>query len=62
MAIEDTDDFADSGPFCIHFSDPSDCLIPCATCGHECVAHSGGQSDCSRADCECKEFKDEVVP
>lgn len=36
-----SDDWADyeSGPFCRHWSDPTDCEIVCARCGHRCVNH-----------------------
>lgn len=39
----------DSGPFCRHWSDPSDCDEKCARCGHLCSAHSF--DDCSQCDC-----------
>ncbi len=30
----------ESGPYCRHFCDPSECNYRCATCGHECRRHN----------------------
>ena len=56
----DLDDFVDSGPFCIHWSDV-DCDEVCKSCSHPCAAHGGGYDECSMTDCECKKFKDDNV-
>lgn len=52
-----TDDWSDyqSGPFCRHWADPSDCSKVCACCGHSCSAHDYG---CDEYGCGCKEFVD----
>jgi hypothetical protein len=49
----------DTGPFCIHYSDPCDCEEKCAACGHECRQHAGGYPGmgCSVENCNCEEFK-----
>lgn len=52
---EEADPFEnyETGPFCRHFSDPADCDIKCASCGHRCTQHdfeSPGPCD----ECECK--------
>lgn len=39
-----SDDPYESGPFCRHYSDPSDCQETCAHCGHRCKWHD---PDCS---------------
>lgn len=43
-----------SGPFCRHWSDPSDCEEICGNCGHECRQH--GSFTCRVEGCECDEF------
>jgi len=37
----DADDWQDyeSGPFCRHFGDPTDCDEKCARCGKTCASH-----------------------
>lgn len=45
----------ESGPFCKHWGDPSDCEEVCARCGHPCCAHGAGE--CWRCDV-CDEFVD----
>ncbi len=43
----------ETGPFCRHFSDPCDCEIRCATCGHRCTEHYvGDPGECMECDCE----------
>ncbi len=50
-----------SGPFCQHWSDPSDCDDLCV-CGHKCCQHYGNE-ECTveegfPAQCPCQEFRD----
>jgi hypothetical protein len=45
-----------SGPFCRHWSDPSDCDLLCV-CGHKCCDHRG--DECSLDDCECEHYEEE---
>lgn len=58
MSDNDEDDSEredyDSGPFCRHWSDPADCEIVCANCGHRCGQHE--DSECS--ECNCEEWKE----
>ena len=58
---EPEDDFVDSGPFCIHWSDPCDCEEKCAACGHSCAEHGGGH-ECNVDGCDCEEFKQGIEP
>lgn len=56
---EDSDD-ADSGeynsgPFCRHWGDPSDCDEKCAACNHECHSHRG---ECNVEDCTCLRWEE----
>jgi hypothetical protein len=53
--MEDETDFVDfeTGPFCRHWSDPSDCDRQCK-CGHECCHHF--MSSCN--ECDCSEYED----
>ena len=46
----------DTGPFCRHFSDPSDCEITCQACGHLCRNHGYGPEACG--DCECPKWSE----
>lgn len=46
----------DSGPFCRHWSDPSDCNELCK-CGHKCSEHAYGDY-CVVDDCTCDGFDD----
>lgn len=59
---EDYEEEIDSGPYCKHWSDPDDCRVVCATCGHSCCEHPsyGGdwESSCIHDDCLCEQFKD----
>jgi len=58
MATEPEDDVQKeivSGPYCEHWSDPSDCDEPC-TCKHPCKRHSSGE-ECDERGCECKKFE-----
>lgn len=57
--VEEFTEF-ETGPFCRHFGDPSDCREKCANpdCGHECTSHGfgdGASSECSY--CDCKEWQ-----
>lgn len=54
--MSEHNDFQDSGPFCQHWGDPSDCDEVCAGCGHFCHQH---QSDaCNAPNCPCPAFQD----
>jgi hypothetical protein len=58
--VSEWDDY-ESGPFCRHWYDPSDCDKRCATCGHNCAQHGfgdGASSDCLDGSCECEEWAD----
>jgi len=58
MTEEYNDDWKDdSGPFCQHWSDPSECEKICATCGHECRWHTMGEK-CRIEGCDCEKFMD----
>ncbi len=49
----------ESGPFCRHWYDASDCDIVCATCGHRCIDHGfgdGAESSCQY--CACQQWKE----
>ena len=47
----------ETGPFCRHWFDPSDCRDDCAYCGHRCPEHEiGHTTEC--AECDCPEYKD----
>ena len=49
----------ESGPFCRHWSDPADCDIKCAKCGHDCCHHGYGDGDLACSDCDdCTEWED----
>ena len=52
--MDDEDPAYESGPFCMHWSDPSDCTEKC-TCGHDCRDHHYGM-DCKW--CDCENFKE----
>lgn len=54
---EDTD-FVESGPFCRHWGDPSDCDWKCANCGHTCAEHGGIDEKCHVEGCSCEEWKE----
>jgi len=60
MSDEDTRDWADyeSGPFCRHWRDPSDCDEVCAECGHRCVDHGFSDGDSSCDECDCTAWKE----
>lgn len=57
MSESDDDDWADyeSGPYCRHWSDPTDCDELCDTCGHRCSEHS----TYIKVEGACEEFVDE---
>jgi hypothetical protein len=46
----------ESGPFCRHWGDPSDCDEECARCGHRCCRHGAESADfaCMEEGCECE--------
>lgn len=45
----------ESGPFCRHWGDPTDCDETCTTCGHGCTAHAIGLSTaCDVENCVCE--------
>lgn len=48
----------DTGPFCMHWYDPSDCELVCR-CEHPCRRHAdGGEDVCLEDECECEAFED----
>jgi hypothetical protein len=51
----------DSGPFCQHWHDPSDCGVVCAACGDACWLHREGRCDGPGGPfgCPCAGFVDE---
>lgn len=56
------DDEYESGPWCEHWSHPSDCDAMCK-CGHKCHQHdiySDEERWCNVDDCDCKAFEDVV--
>lgn len=46
-----------SGPFCQHYSDPSDCTDLCK-CTHECRRHDLIDGECEHTGCGCTKFED----
>lgn len=52
----------ETGPFCRHWGDPSDCDELCKGCGHKCREHSYGNDDaeCMEDGCECKNWVGET--
>lgn len=55
--MEDEFEDYDSGPFCRHWGDPSDCEEVCAACDHSCPQHSYYDDECN--ECDCRAFVDE---
>ena len=53
-------DDCDSGPFCQHWGDPSDCDEMCK-CGHQCCQHDLWDDDhgCRVEGCACLLFEAE---
>ncbi len=56
--MSDSDDAPDSGdyernsgPFCRHWGDPSDCETECGACSHKCHRH--GDEECMEEGCQC---------
>ena len=46
----------ESGPFCRHWRDPTDCCARC-TCGHDCTRHEfSAPGKC--LECDCKEWNE----
>lgn len=58
MSEDDDSGVYDSGPFCRHWSDPADCDILCATCGHRCHPDEECYYIGDLEDCRCPEWKD----
>jgi len=59
MAVEDDGDFFDTGPFCRHFHDPTDCPEVCEACGHKCSEHDYiDMSPCLVDGCTCRAWKE----
>lgn len=54
---DDTQEEIITGPFCEHWSHPSDCDARC-TCGHTCQPHESDE-DRSCIKCDCSKFIDE---
>ena len=46
----------DSGPFCRHYGDPSDCDEVCDNCGCRCTRHGFAEPGACM-DCDCKEWR-----
>ncbi len=56
MTDDDWTDY-ESGPFCRHWSEASDCEEVCQTCGHGCIQHGfgdGSDTDCRIDECGCE--------
>ena len=47
----------ESGPFCRHYSDPSDCERDCG-CGHKCGRHDL-REPVACMECDCKEYREQ---
>lgn len=62
MSDDSDDEYVDynSGPFCRHWGDPSDCDETCARCGHKCTEHGAedGEFACGVDDCPCAKWID----
>ena len=56
-----SDDWAEheSGPFCRHWDDPSDCQLRCI-CGHLCRDHFVGNST-KCYECDCAEWREQEM-
>ncbi len=49
----------ESGPFCRHWGDPSDCTEVCV-CSHTCTQHDYAvPGECMVDGCECKEWREQ---
>ena len=48
----------DSGPFCRHWGDPSDCEEKCGSCGHGCAWHWYDGNACHNLFCICTSWID----
>ena len=46
-----------SGPFCRHWSDPSDCEEVCL-CDHRCGRHESDADDGACLDCDCSQWRE----
>ena len=55
MATETDWSEYESGPFCRHWSEASDCDKKCAACGCPCIRHGVG-NDKRCDECDCKEW------
>lgn len=60
MSVErDCGDDDASGPFCRHWSDPADCVMACARCGHLCCEHDvSSPGECLEAGCTCERWSE----
>lgn len=58
--MSDEWDSYETGPFCRHWGDPSECDEVCATCGHKCSRHDidPDDSECMVQDCDCKKWEE----
>jgi hypothetical protein len=60
MSEADDNDWSDyeTGPFCRHWGDPSDCDRECKRCGHKCPRHGFGNdnSACMEEGCQCQSW------
>jgi hypothetical protein len=55
--MEDEYEGFETGPFCRHWSDPSECERKCLTCGHACCKHGfgdGSDPECFEDGCQCQ--------
>lgn len=50
----------DTGPFCRHWGDPSDCDIECAHCGCRCPEHGQEEGDFECYNCDNCETWEEL--
>ena len=60
--MPDWEDY-DSGPFCRHFSDPDECDLVCAECGHGCAKTDNSHElngPCNVDGCPCTGWTDAV--
>lgn len=55
------DDWSDyeSGPFCRHYGEPSECEEKCAICGHTCREHGSIADDCTVEGCTCTGWEEQ---
>jgi len=59
---EDEEDYGfESGPFCRHWGDPSNCDEKCKRCGHFCCRHEDAAS-CNEEGCACEGWVGDEEP